>query len=289
MGQTTTLTELADTEHRALWDRLSTLDLDDWAEGAGPARFGFTARLARDNGWSAAFAERVVEEYRRFVFLSQVLGHPVTPSDEVDQAWHLHLTYTRSYWDDLCGQVLGRPLHHGPTRGGPAEDTKFEDWYARTLDGYRAWFGTEPPADVWPPSSIRFGEAPYWVRVNTRRQLVIDRSRLPGRRHGRAGLLAGGSLLLAGCTGVGTIGLLAQDGGGAGGVIIIVILVSIFAIAALTATMTGRAGRPTQGQGEQSRRQGTDGGGCGGGGCGADAGGGGCGGGGCGGGCGGGG
>lgn len=30
----------------------------------------FTDRLARDNGWSADYARRVVEEYKRFAFLS---------------------------------------------------------------------------------------------------------------------------------------------------------------------------------------------------------------------------
>ncbi|MEK6230809.1 MAG: hypothetical protein N2A42_03075 [Luteolibacter sp.] len=33
-------------------------------------------------------------EYKRFVALAMLAGHPVTPSEEVDQAWHLHLVYT---------------------------------------------------------------------------------------------------------------------------------------------------------------------------------------------------
>ena len=96
-----------------LWQRIAAFEFDP-VDAALP----FSRRLARDNGWSDAFAQRAVEEYRRFVFLAMVAGHPVTPSDEVDQVWHLHLCYTRSYWEDLCGEVLPRPLHHGPTRGG---------------------------------------------------------------------------------------------------------------------------------------------------------------------------
>ncbi len=42
------------------------------------------------------------DEYRRFAFLAATAGHPVTPSDAVDQAWHLHLTYSRDYWDRFC-------------------------------------------------------------------------------------------------------------------------------------------------------------------------------------------
>ncbi|MBO2012701.1 TIGR04222 domain-containing membrane protein [Hymenobacter negativus] len=177
-----------------LWAKLEALDLD------GGAALSFSKRLARDNGWTAAFAQRVVLEYKRFVYLAATCGHPVTPSDEVDQAWHLHLVYTRSYWDELCGQVLGFPLHHGPTKGGAAEGHKFQDWYARTLQSYTAAFGTLPPADIWPEATVRFGEAPYYRRVNLRRHWLLPRLRWPfrlGRREGLGLLVA---LALVGCT-----------------------------------------------------------------------------------------
>ena len=92
----------------------------------------FESRLARENGWDLAQAIAVVNEYRKFLFLMLEAGHPVTPSDQVDQAWHLHLVYTNSYWNDLCGRIAGRPLHHGPTAGGSDEKVKFSDWYEKT-------------------------------------------------------------------------------------------------------------------------------------------------------------
>ncbi|HEX8657451.1 MAG TPA: hypothetical protein VF690_07960, partial [Hymenobacter sp.] len=177
-----------------LWSKLVALDLD------GGAALSFTKRLARDNGWPPAFAQRVVLEYKKFVFLAATCGHPVTPSDEVDQAWHLHLVYTRSYWDELCGQVLGFPLHHGPTRGGAAEGQKFEDWYARTLQAYAAAFGALPPADIWPAAAVRFGEAPYFRRVNLRRQWLLPRPRWNLHLNGRGWLGLAGALVLASCT-----------------------------------------------------------------------------------------
>ena len=137
-----------------LWTRLLAFELDD-----PQATLTFTRRLARENGWSVGYASRVVAEYKRFVYLAITAGHEVTPSDEVDQAWHLHLTYTRSYWDGLCGDVLGRPLHHGPTKGGEVEGERFERQYEETLASYRQAFGEEPPSDIWPPASVRFGEA----------------------------------------------------------------------------------------------------------------------------------
>ncbi len=162
----------------------------------------FSARLARENGWSAAFAERVVVEYQRFVFLAAVAGHPVTPSEEVDQAWHLHLVYTRSYWDDLCGQVLGFPLHHGPTVGGPAEGAKFTDWYQRTLDSYQRLFGSEPPSDIWPPPRQRFTNVERFRRINTAEHWVLPKPALVrsgGSASLRVPLLGLGALVVSGC------------------------------------------------------------------------------------------
>lgn len=181
-----------------LWKRLVALDLD------GTAALSFSRRLARDNGWSPAFAQRVVLEYKKFVYLAATCGHSVTPSDEVDQAWHLHLVYTRSYWDELCGQVLGFALHHGPTKGGAAEGHKFQDWYAATQRSYEAAFGTAPPADIWPPAAVRFGEAPHFRRVNMRGKWLLPKPRLPRWPWLAAGHLAwlalATLLVLASCT-----------------------------------------------------------------------------------------
>ncbi|WP_035564093.1 TIGR04222 domain-containing membrane protein [Hymenobacter sp. IS2118] len=176
-----------------LWAKLDALDLD------GGEQLSFSKRLARDNGWSLAFARRVVLEYKKFVFLAATCGHPVTPSDEVDQAWHLHLVYTRSYWDDMCGQVLGFALHHGPTKGGTAEGNKFQDWYARTLQSYAAVFGL-PPVDVWPAAAVRFGEAPYFRRVNLRRKWLLSRPQWRVRLGWRGWSTVAAGLLLVGCT-----------------------------------------------------------------------------------------
>ncbi len=135
-----------------LLEKLSLMRIE--SEGAATT---FAARLANENGWSTDYAERVLVEYRRFLFLAATSGYPVTPSDEVDQAWHLHLTYTRHYWEILCGQILGRPLHHGPTLGGTQENKRYHDQYERTVEAYTKAFGHTPPVDVWPDAKQRFG------------------------------------------------------------------------------------------------------------------------------------
>lgn len=130
------------------------------------ASLTFEKRLARENGWSLSFSVRVLEEYRRFLYLCMEAGHPCTPSEEVDQAWHLHMVYTRSYWEDLCERELGKPLHHGPTEGGAEESAKFNDWYTRTLITYQEVFGETPPRDIWPPPAVRFATLPVTMRVD---------------------------------------------------------------------------------------------------------------------------
>jgi hypothetical protein len=132
------------------------LALRDFSWNDSGVSLGFADRLQRDHGWNKSHTTRVLQEYRRFLFLAVVAGHKVTPSVDVDEAWHLHLVYTESYWNDLCRDTLKRPLHHGPTKGGHCENKKFEDSYQKTLESYTHWFGVNPPEDIWPEPEQRF-------------------------------------------------------------------------------------------------------------------------------------
>lgn len=138
----------------------------------------FAQRLAEENGWPAPYTARVIEEYRRFAYLAAAAGHPVSPSDAIDQAWHLHLVYTRSYWDEFCGKVLRTALHHEPSRGGRSERAKLDDWYGRTLESYRRFFGEDPPADIWPSLGSKAMPVPSYRRVDVARNWVLPRKRL---------------------------------------------------------------------------------------------------------------
>ncbi|HTU12959.1 MAG TPA: hypothetical protein VMG08_18865 [Allosphingosinicella sp.] len=151
-----------------LWVRLSY-----YAIGPEDAALSFAARLARENGWTRAAAERVIGEYKRFCYLAVRAGHPVTPSDAVDQAWHLHLTYSRDYWERFCPEILGAPLHHGPTAGGGAEAALYYEQYALTLQSYARLFGEDAPADLWPDARRRFRADPKARRVHPRDGLFL--------------------------------------------------------------------------------------------------------------------
>lgn len=139
-------------------ERLETLTVivEGLEFGNPDAALDFTGRLQREQlGWSRAFAERVVGEYRKFLILAAVSEAPITPSEAVDQAWHLHIVYTRSY-HDWCDALFGGYLHHGPTEGGQVEAERFDEQYNATLALYTELFGEAPPADIWPPAHIRF-------------------------------------------------------------------------------------------------------------------------------------
>ena len=174
-------------EQRALWERVAAHPFQN--DGIA---LDFTRRLARTLGWPLDETRALVEQYRRFCFLAVVsdIG-AVTPSEEVDEVWHLHLAYTRDYWDRWCGEALGRRLHHDPTVGGPAEQARYRQQYAATLALYERWFGP-PPAAFWPGTAQRFAAQPRFRMVDRRRK------RLSPLRHLR--LTAFGTLLTLAAT-----------------------------------------------------------------------------------------
>ncbi len=153
-----------------LFDKIAAFQI-----GSQTDTLTFADRLCRENNWSHAFAERCIAEYKKFIYLAVTSSEPVTPSDEVDQVWHLHLTYTHSYWIGLCQNTLNKTLHHGPTQGGSAEGLRYRSQYQATLERYNEVFGQRPAADIWPAREHRFKHADKFVRVNTARQFVVKK------------------------------------------------------------------------------------------------------------------
>ncbi|MCR2834604.1 glycine-rich domain-containing protein [Parerythrobacter lacustris] len=178
-----------------LWQRLAAYEI-----GPRAASLSFADRLARENRWSAEFTRRVIREYKRFCYLAVAAGHEVTPSDAVDQAWHLHLTYSRDYWERFCREVLGVSLHHGPTAGGQAERARYYDQYAATLKAYEDHFGESPPADIWPGAARRFNTDPRAFRVNPADVVIIPR-KIGYTMFAVAGILLAGALAWEGVFG----------------------------------------------------------------------------------------
>lgn len=152
-----------------LWNKICEFELDDLE-----AQLPFSKRLARENGWTLVFSLRAIHEYKKFIYLICISDTPQTPSDEVDQVWHLHLLYTHSYWDDFCGTVLNRKIHHGPTKGGQSESNKYTNYYELTLANYQREFGHAAPEDIWPNSQKRFSDI-HFQRVNLLKYRLVKR------------------------------------------------------------------------------------------------------------------
>ncbi|OQP47788.1 hypothetical protein A4H97_30975 [Niastella yeongjuensis] len=162
-------------EHTGLWSSIQQFPLDD-----PNAAITFSHKLAAKQNWLPFFTERVIEEYRKFLFLCCISPNGASPSQVVDEAWHLHLTYTKSYWIDLCKNTLNKDIHHHPSRGGDEEDHKHHDWYAETLLLYESVFGSPPPDDIWPPPQNELPiREPAWHIRNEVLVLIVTLLSLP--------------------------------------------------------------------------------------------------------------
>lgn len=130
--------------NKDLWCRIKDFSIDDPL-----ASVKYSDKLAFHNGWSKDYTKRVIEEYKKFIFLCCVLPGGASPSKPIDEAWHLHLTYTQNYWKEFCEQTLGKEIHHYPSKGGTEEDQRHRSWYDATLEAYQNLFEKEPPEDIW--------------------------------------------------------------------------------------------------------------------------------------------
>jgi uncharacterized protein (TIGR04222 family) len=182
-------------EYLALAARIEAFELDE--PGIVDT---FSRRLARENDWSPAYTERVVREYKRFLILAVTATHVVSPSEQVDQAWHLHVLHAARY-RRFCADVLQRRLDHGPSDGGSAEHEHFVRAYEQTLASYRQRFDEPPPLDVWPTAQRRFGTDLAVRRVNIAENWVLRKPRLwlwLRAPHGAPSLVTGRTLVSMG-------------------------------------------------------------------------------------------
>jgi len=257
-----------------LWARLEAFTADD-----PQAEFQFTDRLARENGWTKAFAKGAFAEYKKFVYLAATGPHEVTPSNVVDQVWHLHLTFTRSYWEELCGRVLERPLHHGPTKGGRSERRRFREQYEATLALYRREFDCEPPPAYWPDADARFDGVTDQHWIDRRTHFVVAK---PNVRAWLAalGLAAGTAAAIGAAHGASAAAESASSD--TDNLIVIGVIVAVLLVLSLIpdkrknkggSSCGGGSGCSCSASGKGEGDGGDGGGGCGGGGCGGGCGG----------------
>ena len=129
----------------------------------------FSSRLAVDNVWCIDYTKQVIVEYKRFLFLMLVAGHKVAPSDQIDQAWHLHILSSYAYWEDFCGNTVHKKLHHWPAEG----DREFHDWYRMTINSYIRFFGHCPPENIWVNPQTRLTAKTRFIRVDNEKNWIV--------------------------------------------------------------------------------------------------------------------
>ena len=103
----------------------------------------FVERIMSENIWTKEYALRVIEEYKKFIYLGTLQA--VAPSFEIDQVWHTHLLFTKDY-KKMCNEVIGKHFDHNPTEAGKRIG---KDPYITTKELYIKVFDSIPPLDIW--------------------------------------------------------------------------------------------------------------------------------------------
>ncbi len=110
----------------------------------------FWHKLVSENGWTLSYAQGAYSEYKKFIWLAKISRSRVVPSEIVDKVWHLHITFTQSYWHDLCRDTLGFEFHHLPSSNTKECQRLDYQHYKNTLKMYENEFGEKPDGRYWP-------------------------------------------------------------------------------------------------------------------------------------------
>lgn len=124
-----------------LWSRILP-----WRDRLAADR-AFMTRVRAGLSIDEAAASDAILEYLRFVYLAWISPEGATPSKPIDEIWHAHLLFTRSY-DAFCRSTRGEHLHHEPGDGGSDEE-RYRSAYRATVARYEIEFGV-PDARWWP-------------------------------------------------------------------------------------------------------------------------------------------
>jgi hypothetical protein len=179
-----------------LWDKIATWTLphrrerDDFAEP--PRTCGsFEDCLRKKGDWTDASASRITEMYRKFLYLKALSGKPVTPSEAIDMAWHLHLEFPADY-SALCDAV-GRDIPHRIV----FYENELEEAYVRGRALYEAEFDAPPDRDLWPSGEDQTRAEIYRLVVMGAVLVGVVSVLLGSAVGGLAGLLLAGAIVAA--------------------------------------------------------------------------------------------
>lgn len=161
------VTSINNSHTSELWQKVEAFQFD-----TPTTQRTFAQRIARDNAWTDAYTQRVIMEYKRFMFLLATTNEMLAPCDAVDQVWHMHLIYSKSYWLGFCQDILQKWIHHNPSEGKAQDADKYKTAYRRTKERYYEVFRVEPTSDIW-YDDYTYAHLPQFIRVNPQTHGIV--------------------------------------------------------------------------------------------------------------------
>ena len=143
-----------------LLDKILDFDINETSNGNG-----FALKLAREHNWPYNFTKEAIVEYKKFMYLAATCDFTVSPSRIVDEVWHLHLTYSKSY-QNFC-KVIGKNIEHNPSNFSDEDVKKYRLAKEKTKTEYERVFGNQP--------------SEYWVHYDMFDQLGLPKAKYKNR------------------------------------------------------------------------------------------------------------
>lgn len=99
---------------------------------------------------SSEIAVALFVEYKKFLLMNLISEFSIAPSGLVDEVWHLHMLFTREYFD-CCKALKGNIILHVPLiENSQSEKENLKGFYDKTLSLYEELFGVTPDLKFWP-------------------------------------------------------------------------------------------------------------------------------------------
>ncbi|KAJ3175972.1 hypothetical protein HDU87_005637 [Geranomyces variabilis] len=139
---------------------MCTLSFDEFLVKAKAFSSCLAARPSVVNLSTVLGKPDVITEYLKFLYIKYHCNdwnsNIFSPSQIIDEVWHLHILDTRNYHKDIVA-LCGHAVEHNPE--GPFDVERQEVRYAATVAVYHGLFGCVPESArvIWPLASARRG------------------------------------------------------------------------------------------------------------------------------------
>jgi len=95
--------------------------------------------------WSDKYAEAVLEEYQRFMFI-KALDSNTLATDPINKFWNVHILYTENYFD-YCQKNFGKFIHHIPDI--ELDQNRKQKLISKTIKIYTSLYPSITYPNIW--------------------------------------------------------------------------------------------------------------------------------------------